>query len=194
MKRALIGLLIVLAIGAGAGAIYIRRGGPEIQVVTSPVTRGDIVDTVGASGTLQAVTTVQVGSQVSGNISFLGADFNSIVHKGQVVARLDPSLFQAQLEQSKANMGQAQANLNKAQSDLERTKVQLLDAQQKYTRTKELADKQLSPQSDLDAAKIAVDSAQASLVSQEAAVKQSMAAVSQAQATVNQNQVNLDHT
>ena len=68
MKRALIGLLIVLAIGAGAGAIYIRRGAPEIQVNTSPVTRGDIVDTVGASGTLQAVTTLQVGSQVSGNI------------------------------------------------------------------------------------------------------------------------------
>ena len=82
MKRALIGLLIVVAIGAGAGAYYIRRGGPEMQVNTSPITRGDILDTVGASGTLQAVTTVQVGSQVSGNISFLGADFNSIVQEG----------------------------------------------------------------------------------------------------------------
>ena len=71
MKRALIGLLIVLAIGAGAGAYYIRRSVPEIQVNTSPITRGDIVDTVGASGTLQAVTTVQVGSQVSGNIQYL---------------------------------------------------------------------------------------------------------------------------
>ena len=70
----------------------------------SPVTRGDIVDTVGATGTLQAVTTVQVGSQVSGNISWLGADFNSIVKKGQVIARLDPSLFQAQVEQARANL------------------------------------------------------------------------------------------
>src|SRR5436853_621559 len=58
MKRALIGLLIVLAIGAGAGAYYIRRGGPELQVNTSPITRGDIIDTVGASGTLQAQATV----------------------------------------------------------------------------------------------------------------------------------------
>src|SRR5437773_12401520 len=120
MKRALIGLLIVAAVGAGAGAYYIRRGAPEMQVVTTPITRGDIVDTVGATGTLQAVTTVQVGSQVSGNISWLGADFNSIVKKGQVIVRLDPSLFDAQVEQSKANMAQARANLAKAQSDLER--------------------------------------------------------------------------
>jgi HlyD family secretion protein len=194
MKRALIGLLIVLAIGAGAGAYYIRRGGPEIQVNTSPITRGDIVDTVGASGTLQAVTTVQVGSQVSGNISYLGADFNSIVKKGQVIAKLDPSLFDAQLQQARANLSQARANLAKSQSDLERTKVQLLDAQQKFTRSKELAAKQLLPQSDLDAAKIAVDTAEASLASQQATVSQTQAAINQSQATVNQNQVNLDHT
>jgi HlyD family secretion protein len=91
-------------------------------------------------------------------------------------------------------LSQAQANLSKAQSDLDRTKVQLTDAQQKYTRAKELAAKQLLPQSDLDAAKIAVDSAQAMLASQEATVTQAKAAVNQSQATVNQNQVNLDHT
>ena len=194
MKRAVIGLLIVAAVGAGAGAYYMKRGGPGIQIVTSPVTRGDIVDTVGATGTLQAVTTVQVGSQVSGNISWLGADFNSIVKKGQVIARLDPSLFEAQLEQSKANLAQARANLAKAQSDLERMKVQLTDADQKFTRAKELAAKSLLPQSDLDSAKIAVDSAQASLGAQQATVNQATASVSQAQASVNQNQVNLDHT
>jgi len=194
MKRVIIGLLIVAAVGAGAGAIYIRRGGQEVQVQTSPVNRGDIVDTVGATGTLQAVTTVQVGSQVSGNIQMLGADFNSIVKKGQVIARLDPSLFEAQLQQARANLNQSRANLAKAQSDLERAKVQLTDAQQKYTRSKELAEKSLLPQSDLDAAKIAVDSAKASLASQEATVAQTQAAVSQSQASVNQNQVNLDHT
>src|SRR5258707_15285130 len=126
MKRALIGLLIVVAVGAGAGAYYIRRGGPEVQVQTSPLSRGDIIDAVGATGTLQAVTTVQVGSQVSGNISYLGADFNSIVHKGQIIAKLDPSLFQAQVEQ-------ARANLLRAQADVEHNKVALIDAQQKYT-------------------------------------------------------------
>jgi HlyD family secretion protein len=194
MKRALIGVLIVAAIGAGAGAYYIKRGNPDIQIVTAPITRGDVVDTVGATGTLQAVTTVQVGSQVSGNIQWLGADFNSIVKKGQVVARLDPSLFQAQLEQSRANLMQARANLAKAQSDLERTRVQLTDAQQKYTRAKELSERSLLPQSELDSAKIAVDTAQAQLAAQQATVSQATAAVSQSQASVNQNQVNLDHT
>src|SRR4051812_18835735 len=194
MKRALIGLLIVLAIGAGAGAYYIHRGGTEPVVNRTPITRGDIVDTVGATGTLQAVNTVQVGSQVSGNIQYLGADFNSIVKKGQVIARLDPSLFEAQLQQARANLSQTQANLTKAQSDLDRTKVQLTDAQQKFARAKELASRQLLPQSDLDAAKIAVDTAQAQLASQEATVTQARAAVSQSQASLNQNQVNLDHT
>jgi HlyD family secretion protein len=180
MKRAIIVLVIIAAIGAGAGAYYIRRSGSDIQVNTSPITRGDITDTVGATGTLQAVTTVQVGSQVSGNISYLGADFNSIVHKGQVIARLDPSLFEAQVQQAKAN-------LVKSEADVEHNRVALKDADQKYTRSKELAAKNLLPLSDLDAAKIAVDSAQAQLQSSQATVEQS-------RATLNQNQVNLDHT
>src|SRR5947208_5919090 len=125
MKRAIIVLAIIGIIGAGAGAYYIKNKSTDVVVNTSPITKGDIIDTVGATGTLQAVTTVQVGSQVSGNIAWLGADFNSIVKKGQVIAKLDPSLFQAQLEQSKANVAQSRANLAKAQSDLERTKVQL---------------------------------------------------------------------
>src|SRR5437868_10473406 len=131
MKRAITVLLIVAAVGAGAGAYYYKRGGTEIQVNTAPITRGDIIDTVGATGTLQAVTTVQVGSQVSGNIQWLGADFNSIVKKGQVIARLDPSLFEAQLQQVQANLVQARANLTKSRSELDRARVQLTDAQQK---------------------------------------------------------------
>src|SRR5881296_3056364 len=105
MKRAIVILLIIAAVGAGAGAYYMRHSNAEVTVNTSPVSRGDIIDTVGATGTLQAVTTVQVGSQVSGNIAWLGADFNSIVHKGQVIAKLDPSLFDAQLQQARANLG-----------------------------------------------------------------------------------------
>ena len=194
MKKLITVLLLVVVVGGGAAFMYTRRNAQDVQVQTAPISKGDILDTVGATGTLQAVTTVQVGSQVSGNISWLGADFNSIVKKNQVIAKLDPSLFEAQLEQSKANLTQAQANHTKANSDLERTKVALVDAQTKYNRAKELAARNLLPQSDLDAAKIAVDTAQAQLASQQATVKQTEAAVTQSQATVNQNQVNLDHT
>jgi HlyD family secretion protein len=179
MKRAIGILLVLAAIGAGGWVYYIRHNGNDVTVNTSPVTRGDLIDAVGATGTLQAVTTVQVGSQVSGNIAWLGADFNSIVHKNQVIAKLDPSLFEAQVEQAKANLARSQA-------DVEHSRVALVDAQQKNTRAKELAVRQLETQADLDAAKIAVDSAQAMLQS-------SQAAVVQAQATLNQNQVNLEH-
>ncbi|MFA5907672.1 MAG: efflux RND transporter periplasmic adaptor subunit [Vicinamibacterales bacterium] len=194
MKRAIIVLVVLAVIAAGAGAWYFTRARVEVAVNTVPVTRGDIIDTVGATGTVQAVTTVQVGSQVSGNIEWLGADFNSIVKKGQVVARLDPSLFDAQLRQVQANLSQARANLTRANSELDRTKVQLTDARQKHARAIELASKSLIAQSDLDAAKIAVDSATAGVASQEASVTQSRAAVTQAEASVNQSQVNRDHT
>jgi HlyD family secretion protein len=193
MKRAIVILVIVAAVGGGAGAYYMRRNSGELQVNTSPITRGELIDTVGSTGTLQAVTTVQVGSQVSGNISWLGADFNSIVKKGQVIARLDPSLFQAQVEQSRANLVKAQADVTRAQADVEHAKVALSDANQKYARAKELSGKGLVTQADMDAAKVAVDSAQSALQSSEASLNSSRATVVQSQASLNQSQVNLDH-
>ena len=194
MKRAVIALLIIAGAGAGAWYYYVRRAGPEIGAVTSPITRGDIVDAVSTTGTLQAVTTVQIGSQVSGNISYLGADFNSIVKQGQIIAKLDPSLLQAQLEQSRANVLRSQADVAQSEANLARARVALLDAQQKYARAKQLDAKGLAPQADMDAAKIAVDSAQSSLQSAEAALNSSKASVSQSQANFNQAQVNLEHT
>ncbi len=194
MKRAIIAIVLLAAVGSGVGAWYSQRNRVEVVVTTAPVDRGDIVDTVGATGTLQAVTTVQVGSQVSGNIQWLGADFNSIVKKSQVIARLDPSLFDAQLQQVQANLVQARANLTKARSELDRARVQLVDAQQKYDRAQQLSQQQLLAQSDLDAAKIAVDTATAAVASQQATVTQVQAAVTQSEASVNQSRVNRDHT
>jgi HlyD family secretion protein len=194
MKRAVIALLIIGAAGAGAWFYYVRRASPEIGAVTSPITRGDIVDAVSTTGTLQAVTTVQIGSQVSGNISYLGADFNSIVKQGQIIARLDPSLLQAQLEQSRANVLRSQADVAQSEANLARARVTLLDAQQKNARAKLLDAKGLAPQADIDAAKIAVDSAKASLQSAEAALNSAKASVGQSQANFNQAQVNLEHT
>jgi HlyD family secretion protein len=193
MKRAIVILVIIAAVGAGAGAYYMRRGGGEIQVNTSPVTRGEIIDTVGSTGTLQAVTTVQVGSQVSGNISWLGADFNSIVKKNQVIARLDPSLFQAQVDQANANLIKAQADVIRSQADVDHSKVALVDANQKYVRAKELNEKTLVTQADLDSAKVAVDSAQSALQSSQASYNSSQAVVTQSRANLNQAQLNLDH-
>jgi HlyD family secretion protein len=181
MKKAIVSLVVIAVLGGGGYGYYVyTKKAPQPSVLTAPVTRGDVADTVGATGTLQAVTTVQVGTQVSGTIKELHADFNSLVKRGQIIARLDPSLFETQIEQ-------ARANLIRAQADLERLKVTLDDARTKLARAKELASRQLIPQSELDTADVTVRST-------EAQIRSSQAQVTQAEASLNQNQVNLAHT
>src|SRR4051794_6138275 len=98
MKKLVVTFLLLALVGGGGYWYYRYQKRPVAPTVTTAaISRGDIVETVGASGTLQAVTTVQVGTQVSGTIQQLYADFNSLVKKGQVIARLDPSLFQTQI-------------------------------------------------------------------------------------------------
>ncbi len=180
MKKLLLVVVFLGLVGVGAGAYYMRHTAPDLQVNTAAVSEGPIVDTVAATGALQAVTTVQVGSQVSGNIKALRADFNSIVHKGQVIAELDPSMIDAQIQQ-------ARANLLKSQADVERLKVSVEDSQRKLKRSEQLAAKRLISESDLEAAQVEVRANQAEL-------KSSDAQVTQARASLEQNQVNLQHT
>src|SRR5580704_17282992 len=194
MKRALIVLSIVVVVGVGVGAYYIRRGGGDIGMVTAPITNGDIIDAVAATGQLQAVISVTVGCQVSGNVAWLGADFNSVVKAGQVVAKLDPTLFQAAVDQAKANLIKGNADIVQAQANLEHAKVALTDSQQKYTRMQALFDGKIENQADLDSAKIAVASENADLQSSQAALNSAHAVVAQDEATLSQAQVNLDHT
>lgn len=106
---------VILVGGAGGYTLWGRRASSE-EYITAKIERGSIRNTVSATGTLQAVTTVQVGSQVSGTIAALYADFNSNVRKGQVVAQLDPAIFQAQVASARANLEQARANLADAQA------------------------------------------------------------------------------
>jgi HlyD family secretion protein len=138
------------------------------------------VERVQATGTLQAVTTVQVGTQVSGTLSALYADFNSRVRKGQVLARLEPSLFQTQVDQ-------ASATVQRLQADADRAAVEVEDAHLKLRRAEQLSAQQLIPASDLDAARTAARQA-------EAALKSAQAQIVQARAALNQNRVNLGHT
>src|SRR5687768_16776474 len=105
------------------------------------------METVDATGTLQAVTTVQVGTQVSGTIKTLRADFNSRVRRGDVIAELEPSLFETQVEQ-------ARASLTRVEADVRRAEVQLEDAQQKLTRARELAVRDLIAAIDLETADV----------------------------------------
>ena len=182
LKRGLWAIVILAILGAGSYYGYKRYKGqkPTIQLLTATVSHGSVVQGIDATGRLQAVMTVQVGSQVSGTIKSLYADFNSQVKKGQVVAELEPSLFQTQVEQ-------AEATVTRSQADVERARVQLEDSKLKLTRARDLAERKLIPQADLETAE--ANSRQA-----EAALKSAQAQLVQGQASLNQNKVNLGHT
>src|SRR4051794_1188056 len=180
MKKLLPILIILIAIGAGGAVFYAKRGEKEPTVNTLPISRGTIIDGVRATGTLQAVTTVTVGTQVSGIVQDLPTDFNDIVKKGQVIARLDPSILETQVETANANLVNANANL-------ERQKVTLDDARQKLARARELNARQLTTKVDLENAELAVKTAEAQLKSTESSIVQAAAAVNKAK-------VDLGHT
>src|SRR3954465_11963562 len=181
MKKLVVAVLVLAVIGGGGDWYYRYSKKPTAPTVTrAAISRGDVVETVEATGTLQAVTTVQVGTQVSGTIKALHADFNSVVKAGQVIAEVEPSLFQAQVQQ-------AQASLAKMQADVERARVDVNDTQVKLTRARELWNQQLIARTDLETAETAAQQAQAAL-------KSSQAQLAQGQASLNQAQVNLTHT
>jgi HlyD family secretion protein len=179
------GFFVWLVFGAACvGGIgwysWTHHDADELHVQTGAVTSGPIVRRIVVAGTLQAVKSVDVGSQVSGQIKSLEADFNSIVTKGQVVAHIDPALFQAALDS-------AQAVYEQSLADLQGYNVALEDAQQKLARMQELTAKSLETQADLDAAKIVYDGAVADIPA-------GKATVTRAKGSVEQAQTNLDHT
>ncbi len=135
-------------------------GGKDQNYKTEKVDRGNVTATVTATGTVSAVTTVQIGSQVSGVISRLYADFNSPVRKGQLLAELDPTPFQAMVEQR-------QADLTKAQIEAANSKIT-------YERQRRLVDSGLAAQADLDGAKAQYDGAVAQVAQSRAALRQAL--------------------
>jgi HlyD family secretion protein len=139
-----------------------------------------VVAKVTASGTLSALVTVQVGSQVSGRIQAVLVDYNSRVRRGQLIARIDPQLFEAAVEQARANLMAAEGNLL-------RTKAQAIDADRQAKRTRSLADQKLVAVADAETAESGADAARASVAAAEGSV-------AQARAALNQAQVNLGYT
>jgi HlyD family secretion protein len=181
IKKIVFTATALLLIG-GASFAYWRMGNSnhEPPFLTVPVAKNNVRQVVSSTGTLQAVTTVIVGSQVSGTIAKLSADFNSKVTKGQVVAELDQAKFKARVDETRANLLAAQANLAKS-------KVAVDDAARTLKRTTELKQRELIAQSELDAAQATYDAA----VSQFSVTQ---AQVGQAQASVNQASIDLGYT
>lgn len=184
MKKKLIGWLVALLVTAGIAFGVWRwqkaHAAPEIAWKTSPVEKKNLAAKVTASGTLQATVTVQIGAQVSGRIQKLNADYNTTVKKGQLLAKLDPQLFQAAVEQASANFMSAKAGVAKAEA-------QQKDAELVLQRTQALSDQSLASAADLQTATTNVSVAKA-------ATDVAKASLAQTTASLHQAQVNLSYT
>ena len=178
------GIVAAVAIALVAGGIYFyrKRGSEAAEGAfrTAQVERGDIRVAISSTGTLSAISTVTVGSQVSGQVTDVLVDFNDPVTKGQVIARIDPKTYEAQIAQGNAQVASARASLSQAQATL-------LNAELDYKRKADLGARQLVARSDVDLAKAALDQARAQVNAAQASIRQQAA-------STQTTQVNLDRT
>lgn len=163
-KRIFAGVCILVLIGASTWYFLAgRKGAPQYK--TAPITVGAIRATVTATGTVNPVVTVNVGTQVSGTIKEIHANYNSVVKKGQIIARIDPSTFQAQVDQARANLRQAEATLLSLRATA-------LNLKRTRDRNKELISRELIAQADFDTADAGWLSSEAQVKAQEAQIAQ----------------------
>jgi HlyD family secretion protein len=199
MKSALkIGLSLAFVAALGTGGWYwleTRDGSSEVKYRLAKVERGPLAAVVVASGTLNAVTTVQVGSQISGQVKEIYADFNTPVKKDQVIARIDPATFELRVNQARADLDAAEGAVAVArsgvaaqQAELGRVKVTLVDAQRDVERKKQLVDKKFISAAELDKAQVVLDTTREQLKAVEAQIKVSEAQVVSARAAVKQRE------
>lgn len=177
MKKYLIIIGVILLIACLAGFYFYNRK-PEISYKTAKIERGTVISNVAATGNLSAVTTVQVGTQVSGTIQKLYVDYNSRVKKGQTIAEIDPSLFNAAVEQAQGNFLNAEANLQKAV-------ITLTDAERTCNRNKKMLADGIISQGDFDLSETAFLAAKAAVKAAEGSVAQTRGALLQARTNLN---------
>ena len=186
LAAVVLGLALVVAFGLNRNS--------QAQHFAAKVERGDVDDVVEATGTINPIVTVLVGSQVSGSIAKLYADFNSYVHKGEIIALIDPALFEGALLGSKSDLENAKANLVAARANLEKLKAARVQTKADYERAAGLLKGGVQSQQQLDLAKANYDSANAAVDAAAANVAQAEAQVQQKDAAVKVAQTNLDYT
>src|ERR1700719_715657 len=187
-------LIIAALLIVAAVVLFARSGGDSASYSTSPVERGDIFQVVDATGTINAVTTVQVGSQVSGVISELHADFNSHVSKGDVIAQIEPALFQGAFAQAKADLENAEANVPVAAANTAKARAAQAQTKADYDRNVGLTKSGAVSQQAFEQAKANADSADAQVAAAAAQELQARAQVEQKRAALQMAQTNLNYT
>ncbi len=187
-------IILLLLAGVAIFAAFEMRSKSPVEYYTARIENGEIKQVVEATGTINAVITVQVGSQVSGAISRLYVDFNSHVKKGQVIAQIDPALFEGALSQAKADLANAQANLAVAVANTAKAKANDAQTKADYDRNLGLARQGVISQQALDVVRANAESGAAQVAAALATEEQARAQVLQKQAAVEVAQTNRDYT
>ena len=204
MKKWITRLIVVIVVLGAVGtatAWYLRRGnGQSVTFETAKVTRGNLLVTIGASGTLEPEEVVDVGAQISGRILSFGkgtdgktVDYGSGVAQDAVVARIDDSLYQADAAQAEAQVASAKAGVQRAEADLGQLKAKLLCAQRDWERAKRLGPSEALAQAAYDAYESAYETAKANVAVGEAAILQAKASLTQAEKSLWRAQRNLEY-
>jgi len=192
-KIAVIAACVVL-LGAAGRYFMSSRGGPETQIETVTVDRGDIVRSIATSGTVSPLVTVEVGSQVSGTISNIYADYNSPVKEGQIVAQIDPQSFEQRVTQAKADLSVAEANIDVQKANIAKAEAKLKEAERALERNKKLHEQGNVSASALDTAQATYDSAVADLATAKAQLRTAEATLVQRQAALSSAEIDLGYT
>lgn len=187
--------LVVAALASAAGYYFWQqRSATTLDIETVTVTRADVRRVVATSGTVRALVTVEIGSQLSGNIGELNADFSSKVSQGQVLARIEPSTFEARVREEEAGLLTAKANVALQEASVERAEANLRKAELDLQRAQQLVEKGVTSQAALDNATAAQEGAAAELAIAKAQVENTKAAVLQRQATLDNARIDLERT
>jgi HlyD family secretion protein len=199
-KRALIGAALVVVLLLVLMGFLWRGGGNRTTFRTVAVKRGDLLATISATGTVEPEEVIDVGAQVAGKIVSFGedkdgktVDYGSVVAKGTVLARIDDSLYAADVASAQAQVGQSKASLQRSEADLGQLKAKLYQAQRDWARAKKLGPSDALSQADYDAAQSGYETAKANLAVGKAAIVQAQKNVLQSQAVLRRAQQNLDY-
>jgi HlyD family secretion protein len=184
------------------GGVWYKGGDKEsaVKFRTEPVTRGELVQTISASGTLQAEEVIDVGSQVTGQIASFGTDsdgkpidYRSKVRKGKILATIDPSVYKSEVDAAQASLNAAKAQVQSANADLVQFKAKLNQAQRDWARAEKLGPSDALAESSYDSYKAGYEVAKANVGIGQATIESAKAGVAAAQASLDKAQRNLDY-
>lgn len=195
MGKGWIAVVLAAALAGGAGYYYWhQRSASTLDIQTVAATRADVRRVVSTSGTVRALVTVEIGSQLSGNVSEVGADFSTDVKQGQVLARIEPSTFQTRVRQEEAGVAIAEANVDLQEASVQRAEANLNKAALDLNRAEQLVIKGATSEAALDTARAAQLSAAADLAIAKAQVVNAKATLEQRQASLDSARIDLERT